>query len=220
MIVIAIGMLTLMILSRGMKQRSIRLERLFIQNLRSREIAAQVHGRRKPLFEGHLLDRNIHIGEFDIPEDSAWTGKTLHQLKLRNRFGTHVSSILRGSHRLNIPRGNTIVFPGDKIQVIGNDQQLAAISAAIRNEIRPEDNDIEKREMVLHQIVLSANNPFIGKSLRESGIREEYNCMVVGVDEGQTHITLISPSRCLEEGDILWVVGEKENIKQIQAANE
>ncbi|PIK18719.1 sodium:proton antiporter [Prevotella intermedia] len=220
MIVIAIGMLTLMILSRGMKQRSIRLERLFIQNLRSREIAAQVRGRRKPLFEGHLLDRNIHIGEFDIPEDSAWTGKTLHQLKLRNRFGTHVSSILRGSHRLNIPRGNTIVFPGDKIQVIGNDQQLAAISAAIRNEIRPEDNDIEKREMVLHQIVLSANNPFIGKSLRESGIREEYNCMVVGVDEGQTHITLISPSRCLEEGDILWVVGEKENIKQIQAANE
>lgn len=220
MIVIAIGMLTLMILSRGMKQRSIRLERLFIQNLRSREIAAQVRGRRKPLFEGHLLDRNIHIGEFDIPEDSAWTGKTLHQLKLRNRFGTHVSSILRGSHRLNIPRGNTIVFPGDKIQVIGNDQQLAAISAAIRNEIRPEDNDIEKREMVLHQIVLSANNPFIGKSLRESGIREEYNCMVVGVDEGQTHITLINPSRCLEEGDMLWVVGEKENIKQIQAANE
>ena len=94
---------------------------------------------------------------------------------------------------------------------------MAAISAAIRNEIRPEDNDIEKREMVLHQIVLSANNPFIGKSLRESGIREEYNCMVVGVDEGQTHITLINPSRCLEEGDMLWVVGEKENIKQIQA---
>ena len=64
MIVIAIGLLALMILSRSMKQRSIRLERLFVQNLRSREIAAQVRGNRKPLFEGHLLDRNIHIGEF------------------------------------------------------------------------------------------------------------------------------------------------------------
>lgn len=220
MIVIAIGILTLMILSRGMKQRSIRLERLFIQNLRSREIAAQVRGSRKPLFEGHLLDRDIHIGEFDIPEDSQWTGKTLYQLKLRNRFGTHVSSILRGSQRLNIPRGNTIVFPGDKIQVIGNDQQLAAISAAIRSEIRPEDNDIEKREMILRQIVLSEKSPFIGKSLKDSGIRDEYNCMVVGVDEGQIHITLINPSHALTVGDILWVVGEKENIKQIQATNE
>ena len=215
MIVIAIGLLALMILSRSMKQRSIRLERLFVQNLRSREIAAQVRGNRKPLFEGHLLDRNIHI-----PEDSLWTGKTLHQLKLRNRFGTHVSSILRGSHRLNIPRGNTVVFPGDKIQVIGNDQQLAAISAAIRNEIRPEDNDIEKREMILRQIVLSDKSPFIGKTLKESGIRDQYNCMVVGIDEGQMHITLISPSHCLEVGDVLWVVGEKENIKQIQGTNE
>ncbi len=192
MIVIAIGVLTLMILSRGMKRRSIRLERLFVQNLRSREIAAQVRGSRKPLFEGHLLDRNIHIGEFEIPEDSSWIGKTLHQLKLRNRFGTHVSSILRGSHRLNIPRGNTVVFPGDKIQVIGNDRQLAAISETIRNEIRPEDNDIEKREMILQQIVLSAKSPFIGKSLKDSGIRDQYNCMVVGIDEGQTHITLIN----------------------------
>ena len=113
-----------------------------------------------------------------------------------------------------------MVFPGDKIQVIGNDQQLAAISAAIRNEIRPEDNDIEKREMILRQIVLSDKSTFIGKTLKESGIRDQYNCMVVGIDEGQMHITLISPSHCLEVGDVLWVVGEKENIKQIQGTNE
>ena len=50
-IVIAIGLLTLMILSRSMKHRSIQLERLFVQNLRSREIAAQVRGSRRPLFE-------------------------------------------------------------------------------------------------------------------------------------------------------------------------
>ncbi len=121
---------------------------------------------------------------------------------------------------MNIPRGNTVVFPGDKIQVIGNDQQLAAISTAIRNELRPEDNDIEKREMILRQIILSAKSPFIGKTLKESGIRDQYNCMVVGIDEGQTHVTLINPAHCLEEGDVLWVVAEKENIKRIQTTNE
>lgn len=220
LIVIAIGFLVLMILSRSLKKRSINLERLFVQNLRSRDIEARVKGRKKPLFAGHLLDRDIHIGCIEIPEDSTWAGKTLQKLKLRNRFGTHVSSILRGSHRINIPNGNTIVFPGDKIQVIGNDEQLAAISAAIAHEIHPEEFDIEKREMVLRQIELSESSPFIGKTLRESGIRDEYNCMVVGVDEGQTHITLINPARNLEVGDTLWIVGERDNIKRIQEANQ
>ena len=219
LIVIAIGLLTLMILSRSMKHRSITLERLFVQNLRSREIAAQVNGQRKPRFEGHLLDRDIHIGEFEITENSLWAGKSLNKLQLRNRFGTHVSSILRGTQRLNIPKGNTIIFPNDKIQVIGNDQQLAAISAAMRQEVKAEDYDIEKREILLRQILLSDNNPFIGKALTESGIRDKYNCMVVGVDEGQPQITLINPAHILQAGDIIWLVGEKENIKQIRIAN-
>lgn len=220
MIVIAMGALALMILSRSMKKQSISLERLFVQNLRSREIAAQVKGRRRPLFEGHLLDRNIHIGEFIVPEDSAWTGKTLNQLQLRNRFGTHVSSILRGSQRINIPRGNTVVFPNDRIQAIGNDRQLAAISTAISQELQPEDHNIEKREMVLRQIILTDESPFIGKTLVQSGIRDKFNCMVVGIDEGQTYITLINPSRCLQENDILWIVGEKDYVQKVEAVNQ
>ena len=130
-----------------------------------------------------------------------------------------MSSLLRGSHRLNIPGGNTILFPGDKIQVIGNDEQLASLSVAIGHEVHPEETDIEKREMVLRQLTLSAKSPFIGKSLRESGIRDQYNCMVVGVDEGQRHLTLISPDRALQVGDMLWIVGERENLKRVKETN-
>lgn len=220
LIVIAIGFLILMVLSRRLKKRSITLERLFIQNLRGREIEAQVRGRRRPLFEGHLLDRNIHIGSFEVPEDSAWAGKTLHQLQLRNRFGVHVSSLLRGSHRINIPGGNTILFPSDKIQAIGSDEQLASLSIAIKREIHPEETDIEKREMVLRQIMITDNSPFIGKKLQDSGIRDQYNCMVVGVDEGQRHITLVNPSRLLQAGDLLWIVGEREHLKKVQEVNQ
>lgn len=209
-----------MVLSRRLKKRSITLERLFIQNLRGREIEAQVRGRRRPLFEGHLLDRNIHIGSFEVPEDSAWAGKTLHQLQLRNRFGVHVSSLLRGSHRINIPGGNTILFPSDKIQAIGSDEQLASLSIAIKREIHPEETDIEKREMVLRQIMITDNSPFIGKKLQDSGIRDQYNCMVVGVDEGQRHITLVNPSRLLQAGDLLWIVGEREHLKRVQEVNQ
>ena len=215
MIAIAVGILILMLLSRRLKKRSITLERLFIQNLRSRDIEAQVKGKKKPLFADHLIDRDIHIANLELPDDSLWAGKTLYSLKLRNRFGVHISSILRGSQRINIPNGSTILFPGDKLQAIGDDEQLTRLSHAIKSELQPEDTEIEKHEMKLRSFTITKTSPFIGKTLKDSGIRDQYNCMVVGVDEGQKRLTLITPSRCLKAGDVLWVVGEHSDIERI-----
>ena len=214
-ITIALAAIMLIVLSRRLKHRSIRLERLFVQNLRSRDIEAQVSGRRRPLFEGHLLDRDIHISLFDIPTDSLWAGKTLGQLALGTRFGVHVSSILRGSHRINIPDGNVMVFAGDRLQAIGNDEQLNIMNNALREELIPEDADIEQREMKLHKLVIGAGSQLLGKTLKQSGIRDNYNCMVVGVEEGQQNLTIINPSHCFEVGDIVWVVGEEQNVERL-----
>ena len=216
MITIAGVALVAMVLSRRLKHRSIKLERLFIKNLRSREIAEQVNGERRPLFEGKLLDRDIHIGNFDIPEDSTWIGRTLKDLQFRNRFGVHVSSILRGSLRINIPNGRQIIFPGDRISVIGSDEQLKNFSQAIANELIPEDPEIEKREMKLRKFILSDGTPFIGKTLAESGIRDRYGCMVVGVEEGQENLTLVDPQRKFEKGDIIWLVGEEADLEKVR----
>lgn len=217
MIAVAVGLLILMLLSRWLKKRSITLERLFIQNLQSRDIEAQKQGKKKPLFANHLIDRDIHIANLELPDDSLWAGKTLYSLKLRNRFGVHISSILRGSKHINIPNGGTILFPGDKMQAIGNDEQLTKLSKAMKAELQPTITDIEKHEMKLRSFTISKTSPFIGKTLKDSGIRDEYNCMVVGVDEGQKNLTLITPSRCLQAGDILWVVGEEKDLERILA---
>lgn len=217
MIAVAVGLLILMLLSRWLKKRSITLERLFIQNLQSRDIEAQKQGKKKPLFANHLIDRDIHIANLELPDDSLWAGKTLYSLKLRNRFGVHISSILRGSQRINIPNGGTILFPGDKLQAIGDDEQLTKLSKAMKAELQPTITDIEKHEMKLRSFTISKTSPFIGKTLKDSGIRDEYNCMVVGVDEGQQNLTLITPSRCLQAGDVLWVVGEEKDLERILA---
>ena len=217
MIAVAVGLLILMLLSRWLKKRSITLERLFIQNLQSRDIEAQKQGKKKPLFADHLIDRDIHIANLELPDDSLWAGKTLYSLKLRNRFGVHISSILRGSKHINIPNGGTILFPGDKLQAIGNDEQLTKLSKAMKAELQPTITDIEKHEMKLRSFTISKTSPFIGKTLKDSGIRDEYNCMVVGVDEGQKNLTLITPSRCLQAGDVLWVVGEEKDLERILA---
>lgn len=219
MLTIAVAIVGVMILSRRLKKQSIIMERLFVQNLRSRDIEQQVLGLKKPLYEGHLLDRDIHISDIDIPENSDWAGKRLADLRLRNRFGVHVSSILRGYQRLNIPGGDSIVFPGDRLQVIGSDSQLAALHAAVAGELVPEDPDIEKREMRLAQIVIDKHSPFVGKTLPETGIRDRFSCMVVGKEEGKENLSMIGSAYRFCLGDIIWIVGEDAAVEKLTLVN-
>ena len=217
MVTIGVIAVALMVFSRSVKQRSIKLERLFILNLRSRDIAAQVHGKKRPLYEGKLLDRDIHIADFDVPMDSQWMGSTLKQLNLGRKYGVHVSSILRANFRLNIPDGDYVIFPGDRLQVIGSDQQVSKFAHAIQTEVIGEDFDLENREMKLRQLIIGEDSPFVGKTLVESGIRNIYSCMVIGLEEGKENLSPVAPNRRFEAGDIIWIVGEQESLDALLA---
>jgi len=219
MITIALVVIVLIIFSRWVKHRSITLERLFVQNLRSRDIEAQVHGKKRPLYEGRLLDRDIHIAEFEVPSDSKWMGQTLKQLNLGRKYGVHISSILRGGWRINIPDGDYIIFPGDKLQVIGSDEQFTSFREALEKERLGVDVNFEQREMLLRQLIIGHDSPFVGKTLIESGIRDLYSCMVIGLEEGKQNLSSFPPNRKFEEGDIIWVVGERESLDALLHAH-
>ena len=215
MITLGVIAVALMVVSRTVKRRSILLERLFINNLRSRDIEAQVHGKKRPLYEGRLLDRDIHIADFEVPTNSLWMGSTLKSLNLGKKYGVHISSILRGGFRMNIPDGDYTLYPCDRPQVIGSDEQLAKFSHALQTDVIQEDMTLENREMKLRQLIISDGSPFIGKTLEESGIRSIYSCMVVGLEEGKKNLSPVHPKRRFEEGDIIWVVGEEEALANL-----
>ena len=220
MITLGVVIVAFIIVSRTIKRRSILLERLFVNNLRSRDIEAQVQGKKRPLYEGKLLDRDIHIAEFDVPANSNWMGNTLKGLNLGKKYGVHISSILRGGFRMNIPDGDFILYPSDRLQVIGSDEQMANFAHALETEVIQEDTQLENREMKLRQLIISADSPFVGKTLIESGIRNHYSCMVVGIEEGKENLSPAAPNRRFQEGDIIWVVGEEAALQRLLAASQ
>ena len=219
MITIGVIVILLIIFSRWVKHRSITLERLFVQNLRSRDIAAQVYGKKRPLYAGRLLDRDIHIADFEVPSDSMWMGQTLKQLNLGKKYGVHISSILRSGWRVNIPDGDFMIFPGDVLQAIGSDEQFSVFREALENERLGVDPNAEKRIMQLHQLIIDHKSPFLGKTLIESGIRDLYSCMVIGLEEGKQNLSAFPPNRKFEEGDIIWLVGEQESLNALSEVN-
>ena len=196
MITIGVIVILLIIFSRWVKHRSITLERLFVQNLRSRDIAAQVYGKKRPLYADRM-------------------GQSLKQLNLGKKYGVHISSILRSGWRINIPDGDYVLFPGDILQAIGSDEQFTAFREALDRERLGVDPDSEKRLMKLRQLVISGESPFVGKTLIESGIRDLYSCMVIGLEEGKQNLSAFPPNRKFKEGDIIWVVGEEESLNAL-----
>ena len=212
-IAIALVLVVLMVLSRRLKKQSIFMERTFMQNLNFRDTHEEFQGKKRPKYEGHLLSRDLHLSDFDIPADSLWAGYTLKDLNLGKKYGVHVASIIRGLHRINIPGANVRLFPGDTIQVIGTDEQLAEFSRqAERVSNAAEENEIEKREMHLKQFVVDGESPFLNMSIMNSGIRNDYRCLVVGVEKESGNLMSPEADMLLEDGDVVWVVGEKEDV--------
>ncbi len=215
----SIVLVLLMIYSRWLKKHSIVMERTFMQNLNLRDRYEEYRGEKQPEYVGHLLSHDLHLSDFDIPADCAWAGQTLKELNMGRVYGVHVASILRGSRRINIPGGDERIYPNDRLQVIGTDEQLATLGKAMsRLEEETKDNEQqnwEHQEMRLKQFIIDADSPFLDKSIRHSGIRNQYNCLIVGIEKADG--TLMSPDadEVLHQGEVIWVVGEEKDVAHL-----
>ena len=63
---------------------------------------------------------------------------------------------------------------------------------------------------------MAGANPFIGKSIRESGIRETTDGLVVGLERAGQRILNPDASVSILDGDLLWIVGNTEKIKLLK----
>ncbi|MCQ2254355.1 MAG: cation:proton antiporter [Bacteroidaceae bacterium] len=157
-----------------------------------------------------LMNRDIHISTFTVPEDSRWMGRTLLEMQLGTIFNVHVSSILRGNRRINIPKASEIILPGDRLQVIGTDEDLEPFSKALASAVYETNDATEDEEMVLKKIVIGEGSIFLDKNLIELNLRERFHTMVVGLERGEKKLSVIEPDYKFQKNDIIWIVTEKE----------
>ena len=200
----------LIIASRRVKWVSIKMERVFLQNLRSREVMAQSNTAGEPGYAGRLNSRNIHIAELEVPEDSAWGGCHLRHLGFSHHDGVMIAAIVRGSHRINVPDGDTMIFPSDRIEAIGSDESLQLFQQRMNHELAVLPQTASK--LLLRRLLVREGSPLIGTALRDSGIRSAYHCMAVGFEDADGNIEPATAERVIVRHDAIWVVGEDDSL--------
>ena len=180
-----------------------KIEDHFLKNLNAREIKKAVRSR------SDLTPWDGHMTTFEIAPTSNIAGKTLEELSIREQLGINIAFIKRGEITINIPSRNERLFPGDEICVIGTDTQVAAFKKYLdQNEIDIPPTATES-DIVLQQLEL-INEAFIGKSIRDSELREKTSGLIVGLERGGKRILNPESKLILEKNDILWIVGSKK----------
>ena len=184
-----------------------KIEGHFISNFNDREI------KKENKRQNTLSPWDGHMAEFEIARESNLAGKTLEELSIREQFGINIASIRRGDVLINIPIRSERLFPGDEISVIGTDDQVKEFKIYLdKNEIDvPEE--VEQSDIILQKLELK-NRVCIGKSIRESEIREKTHGIIVGIERNGKRILNPESHLILEDSDILWIAGERKKIAE------
>jgi len=203
LIALIIALVAYLLFPKQLHARYHRIESHFLSNLNDREITKERKNRRD------LTPWDGHMATFDVAAASNLAGKTLEELQMREKMGINIAFIKRGEIMINVPSRNERLFPKDEICVIGTDTQVKKFKKFLdQNEIEAPEN-VDETDIVLRHLELK-NETFIGKSIRESQIREKTNGLVVGIERNGRRIINPESILVLEQGDILWVVGDKK----------
>lgn len=216
----AVLTVALMVISRQVKMVSIRLERTFLQNLRSREVVARKKKSGGPAYAGRLLSHNVHLAQLELPENSDWGGQTLRQLNFGHNDGVMIAAIVRGQHRINIPDGNTRLFPGDRIEAIGDDHSLEKLAERMATEVTPLTPDDLRHHLMLRRIIIDEHSPLCNRTLSESGLRDRYHCMLVGFEAADGTLDFPTANHSILHHDTIWVVGEEGALSMLRNAGK
>ena len=188
------------------------LESRFLNNFNARENSREVI--RKENMAAKLMSKDMHFGNFDVSPDSDIVGKSLKELHFRDDYGVNVVSVIRGVNRINIPNGDEVIYPLDRLIVLGSDAQLRNFKEGIEKENVLSDEENHK-EVVLQQFSVSKGSPILGKCIRDAEIRNNDKCLVVGIEQENDPDLILDIDHRFVPGDVIWVVGEKEHIEEM-----
>ena len=215
---IVVLLVLLFFYSKQLKKRSILLERRFKRNFNARQVFQELQAPVKTKFINRLLDRDLHLADFEIKQDYSIVGKTLKELNFRQMCGVNVVKIIRGKTRINIPGGDERIYPFDHLIVLGNDAQMIIFQRYIEekgkkyNQKQLEEENVVMPEVNIEQFQIEPHSKLIGKTIKTSNIRDNFDCLVVGIERGNS--STMDPDINFEFAahDIVWVIGEHDKI--------
>jgi CPA2 family monovalent cation:H+ antiporter-2 len=202
-----------------------RIENRFVRNLYARERAenstfsASVR-RQSQLMESELKPWAAHIVELRVPAESAYIGRTLEDLGWRETYGINIVYVKRADHLTPLPARSTLLLPFDEVGILATDEQIKLFKPVFDHVADTHANGVKVEDFALQKFIIEDHSLLKGKTIRDSGLRENTIGLIIGILRGTQRILNPDSGTVFETGDIVWIVGEKRRVDQFLHKNK
>ena len=201
-LVIALLVVAGLYFSKRIRKRSLEIEEQFEANFQGPD----EEKKSSSLFDGvgdttSLSD--LHAVDFTVQPNSVCVGKTLKTLAFRTRYRVNVITIGRGDAVIDIPQGDEMLYPYDKITVVGTDEDLSQFARALEQKEACAGSGTSSRKGTrITNVCVDEHSSLLGKSVGE--VKSD-RAIILGVERGKevvkVFLGLMYPFSC-----VLWAI--------------
>ncbi len=163
-----------------------------------------------------LVPWDVHLTKLEVSSESSLLGMRLFEIKVRERYGVTIAMIERGRKRIIAPRRDELLMSCDRLVVIGTEEQLAGFAHDLHPSVEGVNlGPSDSTHFGLYSLKVKGQSGFVGKTIRDSGLREMTDGIVVGIEREVARILNPDSSEILREDDLLWIVGSERKISAL-----
>ncbi len=157
----------------------------------------------------------LQAEEYTLPEFSAAAARCIGDLALRRRLGCSIASIDRHGIIIVNPSADVILYPQDKLLLLGSTEQIdRAIAEMGTARTAPVAGEME--EFSLETLYVPEGSPIAGRTLLEMDLLRNAGVQVAGIQRGSKRILTPGGSDKIEANDHLLVLGTTLQISEFE----
>lgn len=159
------------------------------------------------------------IGSLTLPPDSGLIGKTLRATRLGHALGLHAIAIRRDGHLNLAPGPDFLLQAGDELVVEGMLERFKTLRAWPHLQLESTEETLDRLKetpLEIAELVISAESPLIGKSLRKAKLGGTYHIHPLAIARGEEVIRIFIRGITIEEGDRILVAVPREYIPTLK----
>ncbi len=158
----------------------------------------------------------LGILEHGLGEQTRAAGRAICDLPLRQMFSCTIVGIERQGHLLPNPGADTVLYPEDKLLLMGSETDLRQaarwLEAADDEPARETGQNAGLAGLCLEQLAVPATSRHIGRSLGELKLMQRLGIQVVGIGRHGAARATVGKLDTLRAGDRLLVLGTQKQI--------
>jgi len=165
---------------------------------------------------GRHPDWDLHMIDCTLPDLADCQGRTIAELDLRARFGCSVVGIERQGFMIPLPPPESVLYPRDKVLLMGTVAQVAAGRDFLGGVSGSLDTDSLFEEVRMEAITIPQWSAADGRTLVEISPAGSHGVQIAGINRSGTRILNPGAGEVLRRGDELLALGTPVQIRDFK----